>query len=203
MSVIWFKRFRMNYSLLGELPAPPRLESGYELWPWTRQLLGRHAEAKYYAFRHEIDANVFPCLADRDGCRELMRDISRRAGFVAPATWLAVCRDSDTGAVANCGTVQGMVIGQREGSIQNLGVVPNHRGHGLARALLVAALEGFRAHGMAEASLEVTACNEYAIRLYQQFGFRISRTVYKSIELHPAAEAVEARRPATPPAAGI
>lgn len=183
MSVTWFKRYRMHFDLRNPLPELPDLPAGYELLPWDPSLLGRHAQAKYLSFRHEIDANVFPCLAEQAGCRQLMSEISGRQGFVPASTWLAICRQSGSPELKNCGTVQGINLREGEGSIQNLGVAPEHRGRGLARSLLILSLRGFTAEGLQEASLEVTARNRYAIDLYRRFGFRIVKSVYKSIEV--------------------
>ena len=183
MSVTYFKRYRMHFDLRAGLPDEPTLAGQYEFLPWNPVLIPRHADAKYHSFKHELDANVFPCLGQRDGCEGLMREIASRAGFVPEATWLVVSRNGRLGSVTNCGTVQGINDQGLIGSIQNLGIVPDHRGQGLARGLLIRALGGFRSIGMDTASLEVTAKNDHAIKLYQKFGFRIIRTVYKSIEI--------------------
>ena len=183
LSVTYFKRYRMHFDLRGELPIEPEIAGPYEFRPWTPELIPQHADAKFHSFKYELDANVFPCLGQRDGCEGLMREIASRSGFVPEATWLVVLRDRRSGQTANCGTVQGINDQGLTGSIQNLGVVPEHRGHGLARGLLIRALQGFRSIGMDTASLEVTAKNDDAIRLYQRFGFRVIRTVYKSIEI--------------------
>ena len=45
------------------------------------------------------------------------------------------------------------------------------------------ALDGFRASGLKRATLEVTAQNSGAIRLYERLGFATVRTVYKAVEL--------------------
>ena len=45
------------------------------------------------------------------------------------------------------------------------------------------ALTGFRQRGLRRATLEVTAQNVGAIRLYQRLGFRKIKTVYKAAEL--------------------
>jgi ribosomal protein S18 acetylase RimI-like enzyme len=79
--------------------------------------------------------------------------------------------------------VQGIRDGKGAGSIQNLGIVPEHRGRGLGTCLLYAALDGFRRAGLRRACLEVTAQNADAIRLYRRHGFRRARTVYKAVEL--------------------
>ena len=46
-----------------------------------------HADVKYLSFRTEIDANVFPCLGDCDGCLRLMHEIRQKPGFLPEATW--------------------------------------------------------------------------------------------------------------------
>ena len=69
------------------------------------------------------------------------------------------------------------------GAIQNLGIVPAHRGRGLGTCLLERALEGFRQAGLARVFLEVTADNEGAIRLYRRLGFRVVKTVFKAAEV--------------------
>ena len=73
--------------------------------------------------------------------------------------------------ISDVGTIQGTLRNGAVGAIQNIGVVPEHRGQGLGRALLVQALHGFAENGMAIASLEVTAENEVAVRLYEDLGF--------------------------------
>ncbi len=183
MSVTYFKRYRMHFDLRRELPDEPEIADQYQYLSWRPDLIPRHADAKFNSFKYELDANVFPCLGQREGCEGLMREIASRTGFVPEATWLVVSRQASSGKTTNCGTVQGINDQGLIGSIQNLGIVPDHRGHGLARGLLIRALQGFRNIGMDTASLEVTAQNDDAIRLYQRFGFRNIRTVYKSIEI--------------------
>ena len=148
---------------------------------WDNGLVKAHAEAKFRSFRHEIDANVFPCLGDRNGCLRLMSDISNKAGFLGPATWLI--RYEGGFRRQFCGTIQGIRDVANIGSIQNLGIVPEHRGLGLGTVLLMNALAGFQAAGLGRAYLEVTAQNDAAIRLYQRLGFNKSRTVYKAVEV--------------------
>lgn len=181
MGITYFKRFRMEIHLERSEIAPSDLPPDYAWLPWDAGLLNDHAETKFRSFQTEIDANVFPCLAARDGCRRLMREMSRRDVFIAEATWLLLYT-ADPRRPQFCGTVQG-VRDEQYGSIQNLGVTPEHRGHGLGTCLLRQALAGFRRVGLEQAYLEVTARNAGAIRLYERFGFRKVRTVYKSAEL--------------------
>ena len=183
MGVTYFKRYRMEIDL-GEIAFRPcPLPNGYELVAWDRRLLESHAEAKFRSFCYEIDANVFPCLGDRDGCLRLMNEITRRDTFVGPATWLLRYGGAAARDLESCGTIQGIRDRAGVGAVQNLGVTPAHRGRGLGTILLFQALVGFQAVGLPRAFLEVTAQNVGALRLYQRLGFRIVKTVYKSAEV--------------------
>lgn len=81
-----------------------------------------------------------------------------------------------------CGTIQGVIDDTGAGSIQNIGIVPEQRGLGLGTALIEKALAGIREWGAASATLEVTADNAGAVRLYQRLGFRRQRTIYKVVD---------------------
>lgn len=183
MGVTYFKRYRMEIDLRGALFRPPELGEGYVLLPWRESLLEAHAAAKYGSFCSEMDANVFPCLGEREGCVRLMREITRREGFLSGATWLLAFQPPGGHAVEYCGTVQGVRDTQEYGAIQNLGITPNHRSRGCGTVLLHRALCGFREAGLRRAYLEVTAQNSGAIRLYHRLGFRTVRTVYKAAEV--------------------
>jgi len=186
MKSSYFKRFRMDADLAVRR-APRQMPPGYRFVAWNEALLDVHARTKFRSFRSEIDARVFPCLGDLEGCRRLMKEIRGKSGFLATATWLVVCNDA-AGDLEWCGTIQGVVDRHGSGSIQNIGVVPGHRGRGLGSGLIEQALAGFRAHGLRKATLEVTASNSRAVRLYQQLGFRKAKTVYKIVADEPAGE---------------
>lgn len=182
MGLTYFKRYRMEIDLR-RCPPPRSVDTpGYRFRPWSEELIEAHAEAKYRSFCTEVDANVFPCLGDRDGCLRLMGEIARRSNFVPGATWLVQGEQPESGW-ENCGTVQGVSDRGIFGAIQNLGVTPAHRGHGLGTRLLSEALRGFLVAGLDRAYLEVTANNEGALRLYERFGFRIVKTVYKAADV--------------------
>jgi RimJ/RimL family protein N-acetyltransferase len=184
MGLTYFKRFRMEIDLhrvdLDEPPLPP----GYAWVAWGPELLPAHAEAKFQSFRTELDANVFPCLGEFDGCVRLMQEICHKDGFLPGATWLITYDDGNS---LFCGTIQGIRDRTGLGAIQNLGITPEHRGRGLGTCLVLKALHGFRRAGLRRAFLEVTAQNEGAIKLYRRLGFCKARTVYKAVEVTPFA----------------
>ena len=183
MGLTYFKRYRMEIELTARQLAPAVLPVGYRLITWEDSLLEAHAEAKYHSFRSEIDANVFPCLGDWDGCHRLMHEIRGKQGFLPGATWLIGHQGDHGSSLEHCGTIQGIRDYAGLGAIQNLGVTPEHRGRQLGTCLLLKALEGFQRAGLRRTFLEVTAQNDGAIRLYQRIGFSKARTVYKAVEV--------------------
>ena len=190
------KRFRMGIDLPRSYVPLASLPIGYQLVPWNEALLDVHARTKYQAFCHEIDAKVFPCLGELSGCRSLMQEIRRKPGFLPEATWLIARKINryqsfdETEPVSIglsvslewCGTIQGVIDSSGNGSIQNIGIVPSQRGRGLGSILIERALSGFESAGACHVTLEVTAENIAAIRLYQRLGFRRSKTIYKPVD---------------------
>jgi ribosomal protein S18 acetylase RimI-like enzyme len=182
MPATYFKRYRMERDLRDLAPLP-ELPIGFTCLPWRNDLLEIHAEVKFQSFRDTLDSVVFPNLGIRLGCSELMRSIVSKSEFLPEATLLLV------GPHGGCATVQG-VRDRRQGAIQNVGVVPDHRSRGLGEWLMLKALFGFQQLGLRSCYLEVTARNESAVRLYRRLGFHCTRTFYKSVMVVPAVEEV-------------
>src|SRR4029079_16550831 len=112
-----------------------------------------------------------------------------RPGFCPQATWLVVAdeltaEDAAAGFAGSCvATVQGVIDEHGHGGIQSVGVMPEFRGRGLGRALMLKALAGFATCGAKRAYLEVTAQNRAAMQMYRDLGFRCTKTVYRSVPL--------------------
>jgi hypothetical protein len=185
MNLNYIRRFRMELQFADVWLPEVRLPENYFWQPWSGFLIDRHAAVKLASFRSEIDATIFPCLSHSAGCRDLMLEIARHKTFLSGATWLLVYCDPQTGIVADCATIQGMKKRRKTGSIQNVGVIPEHRGLGLGRALLLQSLRGFRDARMKRVSLEVTADNLPAVSLYESLGFRVARTTFKAVQTEP------------------
>ena len=181
MAFTYFKRYRMELDLRRWAEPPLEPPPGYRLLAWDPALVRAHADVKYRCFQHELDANIFPCFGSRDGCYRLMREISRREGFVPQATWLLV--HSGPRGDDYCGTIQSVREGTDLASLQNIGITPEHRGRGLGTVLIRRALAGLREAGVGRVYLEVTAQNDGAIRLYGRLGFAKVRVLYKTQEL--------------------
>lgn len=182
-TLTYFKRYRMEIDLAGRELVQPILPMGFGLLRWDESLLECHAMTKFRCFRGEIDANVFPCLSEVEGCHRLMNEIRAKEGFLPAATWLATYRPYRNSRTEFVGTVQGVQESSSYGAIQNLGVVPSHRSAGLGSILMVRALAGFQKTGVRRVYLEVTSLNAGAIKLYERLGFRHAKTVYKAVEV--------------------
>ncbi len=167
---------------LGGFP-DPELPTGFRLNAWSDSLIEAHAQAKFLSFQNEIDCNVFPCLGNAEGCERLMNEISSRGGFVPEATWLMTYADPITARTLSIGTVQGIREQKDVGSIQNIGITDPFRGKGLGTAIVRKCLNGFAEVGVRFVTLEVTANNSRAYRLYERLGFRILKIVFKSAEI--------------------
>ena len=175
----YFKRYRMEIRL-EETPIPSAvLPEGYYWREWNESDLERHALTKFRSFRDELDSEVFACLGEYYGCLRLMSDISQQENFLSSATWL-ICWKGNDGLPQDCGTIQGIGAPYQSGSIQNIGIVPEHRRLGLGRALVTKSLEGFSLAQVKRVVLEVTASNHAAVELYRSLGFHVTRTMYRS-----------------------
>lgn len=182
MKLIYFKRYRMQVDLASQpwnAPLPP----GYRFVPWRADLLETFAATKCACFQEELDANVFPCLGELIGCRRLMTEIAQKPGFLPEATWLVGWELGNGREPDYCGTIQGIRDKSGMGAIQNLGIIPAHRGIGLGTSLLFRCLRGFREAGLRHVYLEVTAQNTGAVRLYRRLGFQTVKTLYKAVEM--------------------
>jgi len=181
MGKTFFRRYRMEIDLSRRELTTPELPGEYAWINWNDELLERHALVKYESFCNELDSSVFPCLGELSGCQRLMWDITHQKNFIPQSTWLIMVRGGENYFGRDCGTIQGIISQAHAqiGAIQNVGVIPNHRGQGLGRALVVQSLLGFKQAGIPRVYLEVTAQNYSAIQLYQSIGFKITRTLYK------------------------
>ncbi len=66
----------------------------------------------------------------------------------------------------------------KKGHVISIAVTPEHRQHGVGRALLREALRGMPLYGAKECYLEVRRGNTAAVKLYESVGFRVTRTTH-------------------------
>jgi len=171
----------MEFSVRTQRIERAELPDGYEFCDWHPALLADHAAVKCESFRREQDSALFPSLKTVQGCRELMRGIMTHRAFLPRSTWLIRFMGNDIFGPSPCATIQGLALTSATGSIQNVGVTPEHRSFGLGRALVLKSLRGFRAFGLERVYLDVTADNEAAIGLYESIGFQRQQIFYREV----------------------
>src|SRR5262245_14363674 len=115
MSLTYYKRFRMETDLF-RLPPVPRLPEGYFWVPWDEAILVLHAAVQHQAVSGALDCAIFPSFTARYGCVHLLKEIRRKPGFLASATWIVACEEGC------CGSVQGVIDCNQHGAIQNIGI---------------------------------------------------------------------------------
>ncbi|QDT55199.1 Mycothiol acetyltransferase [Caulifigura coniformis] len=149
------------------------LRFGWESWQAERA--AAHTSVLFDGFRNGIDAGFMKALSTLDGCHDLITATSHHQHFLPEATWLAV-QYGLSGASLPVGTIQ--VIGSlsRVARIQNLAVIPEVRGRGIARATLIRCLRSCRSLGYDAVELEVTSLNTPAVELYRSVGFVARRS---------------------------
>ena len=182
-----FTRYKMSISLDGWEPPPTRLPAGFEMTPWSMNLIQAHGEAIYKSFKDSIDAGLFITFTREYRCHDFMRYLVGSPGFLPSATWLL--REKRGNAAARlfklpsayklAGTIQGLIKPNFVGGIQNVGILPEYQGRGLSKILLYYSLWGYKRAGVKLVELEVTAENEIAVNLYKKVGFRIDHALEK------------------------
>jgi ribosomal protein S18 acetylase RimI-like enzyme len=149
------------------------LRFGWEAWRDERA--AAHAAVLYEGFRDGVDAAHMPALSTLEGCHDLLTATSHHHSFVPEATWMAVQYDPrDVSHPVS--TIQVIGSPYRAARIQNLSVIPDVRGRGIARATLMRCLRSCRSLGYDLVELEVTATNAPAVELYRSVGFALRRS---------------------------
>lgn len=172
----YLKRYRMELDFNPtDYPTEPNLPENYTWQEWSWKIQEAHAEVLFDSFHHELDCKIFRSFHTPGGCSSLMRDLCQRAEFVPQATWLI---SNSEGA---CGTIQAVLQKGKTLAIQNVGVVPLHRGKGLGKALLQKLMSSLTRYNLNKITLEVTSENLLAINLYRGLGFRKTKIIYKEI----------------------
>ncbi len=170
------RTFRVMYREIegAEAAIPPR--DGYRVVPWAEVDAHRVRDVHMEAFRDHF----WPELRGR-WWTEALTELDPRWSFAAVspqgeiAGYLAVGRPAE----------RWVAEGVTEAYAELLGVAPGHRGHGLATALMSAAVESAAASGMRRIGLDVDMDSPSdAHAIYEHWGFLDQASqVYYTIDL--------------------
>ena len=140
---------------------PPRIREFR--WPADRDAV--------LHFQYEVYETNFPGFVVTE---RFLRDYAAqlRAAARSPYEKMYVLED-DAGRV--CGflwiEVRATMVDPIVGYIKNVYVAPELRGQGYGKMLLEVAERWFRSQGCRKATLDVSVCNERAVRLYESMGY--------------------------------
>lgn len=163
---------------LGDLPTCP-VPDGVHLVDWDA--------ARSEQVRTAINTASRDHWGHADATPEMWRDQLEASTFRPGWTVLAVedATDDVVGVAWGSAYAQDWSEDHREGYTEELGVLREHRGHGLASALLAEQMRRFAADGMDAACLGVDTENPSgALSLYERLGYRptASTCVHELIE---------------------
>ncbi|MCL2742666.1 MAG: GNAT family N-acetyltransferase [Planctomycetaceae bacterium] len=162
----------------------PELPTGFCVLHWDVSHIQPHAELIYQSFHNDTDGAIFPTFRDNKRCLSLMQAVAASSSFLPAATFLIGYsgeENTESGLLQHIAGIQGMRHSLETGAIQNVAVLPEFRRKGIGRALVLSSLHGFRSIGCLKVTLECTAENYPAVKLYQQCGFGVVRVYHREI----------------------
>ncbi len=163
------RTFREMRRRLDQPPDPVAVPEGYTIRPWSPQIAGLVREVHNTAFRDHWGSQPVA----EDAWTAMLRDLRPE--------WSAVAEHEETGAVAGYALTvshehQWAARGYSEGFTELLGVLREHRGAGLARALLSTVLGALYRDGIDMAALDVDMENPSgAAHFYERMGYQPGR----------------------------
>jgi len=206
----FFRRFRMEFSLAGQLPASELALPNFTLHPWRDDDALAHAFVMHHGFCDEVDANLFfRTFCDRARCNELMAALGRLPELFRPGS--SLCRIAPenladalpeegplrkqarecfrvalnegvaTSIGIPVGTVQVVLRDTKTAAIHNVVVLPQFRSLGIGRFLVLQALHAAQQEGLQKITLDVTAENRRAVKFYEKLGFLRARTIFREV----------------------
>jgi ribosomal protein S18 acetylase RimI-like enzyme len=157
-----------------ELPAIPA--GNWQFETWTQQ--NDHLFARVIEKTYEGTLDCPELNGRRTGEQTLTSHT--QSGNFDPKLWRVYSQGGEDVGIALLSPHSDSTDDSKEGNTEQrvweivyLGVVASHRGRGLAKRMLADMLQVARKDGADEVMLGVDVRNEPAIRLYEQFGFRL------------------------------
>ncbi len=126
------------------------------------------------SFQYEVYETNFPGFKVTGS---FLRDYARQLQQAARSPYEKMYVLDDSGRV--CGflwlELRATMVDPLVGYIKNIYVAPDLRGQGYGKLLLQVADEWFRRQGCTKATLDVSVCNERAVKLYEKAGYVVTR----------------------------
>ena len=125
-------------------------------------------------FQYETYERNFPGFeVDRGFLEDFARQLRGAASNRSEQLWVLEVAGQVCGFV--WGTLTASMVEEFVGYIKNVYVAPELRGQGYAGMLIRVAEDWFRSQGAPKSTLDASLCNEEAMALYEQAGYRAAR----------------------------
>lgn len=167
------ERIFMEWPLTGDtVPTQkPELPGGMELRRWRDSDFSIAARLIAESYQHHQDSHINEQYRTAAGSQRFLHNIVRFPGcgyFDADSSLAAVVRSNQAMAgLLLCSRVRDDV-----GHVTQVCVAPEHRGRGIASALLLSCAANLARRRFRLLTLTVTASNRNAVALYERLGFR-------------------------------
>lgn len=161
----------VRFTLARELKNIPRdrpLPFGYRVEPWVNSLIPAFAAVLAVTFSNTPEIQLYPRLASRDGCREIMKELVAMPNFLTGASWVVLFNKEPAAMIAS--TRSGDV---RTGKIEVLAVAPRHQRSGVGTHILIKALWAFKDHHSTRVEFRTNRNNRKVIRFFRSAGFHV------------------------------
>lgn len=170
-----FARDFMELPLAGIDALPRAAGPAITIDNWTERKQDEAATLIAGAYRGHLDSEINDQYRSPAGARRFLVNIVQYPGcgsFYAPGAFVAI--DPKTGKL--CGVCLSSLVACDVGHITQVAVSKAVRGKGVGYELLRRSLQALAKHGCRKATLTVTAANAEAIAVYDQIGFKKTRT---------------------------
>lgn len=161
-------RYTMTRGLRQLKPDRP-LPFGYRLEPYCEPMAPAYASVLAVAFADSSDLDLYPKLASREGCTELVREMTELPGFLPGASWLVLFNREPCGL-----TLTNRVGRATLASVQVVAVAPRHRRISVGSHLVTKALWAFRDRRLESGEARINRTNRAAVLFFRSLGFQVS-----------------------------
>jgi ribosomal protein S18 acetylase RimI-like enzyme len=131
-------------------------------------MMPAYAATMAVAFSDSSDLEVFPKLASKDGCGNIMADLVALEGFFTGASWLAFFNREPCAII-----LTGLAGREGVASIRVVGVAPRHRRIKIGSQLVNKALWALHDRKFKRAIVKVSRHNRAGVMFFRSMEFHI------------------------------
>ncbi len=121
------------------------------------------------SFADSPDLSLYPKLASKEGCTQIIEDLTASPEFLTGGSWLVLFNKEPAAVI-----LSSRGKGTKYGKIEVVSVAPRHRRVKVGTHLVNKASWSFRDRHLSEARLGVSRSNRNAVRFFRSMNFHVS-----------------------------